>query len=737
MVLLSMQVSKLGECEMSFKRTEEKRSTVSFKSYNEDNVSDDVLQIKRYDNMAFCCLCNTFICETNVTIHICKSHNRSVLKVFNQQAAYIIKLQEESKIIRAIQLNSKKFDGTTWPEYTETTAKYSCDQCNKIVEENDIINHEITVHKSDMMSSMRYINDWSPAIIDFNIALHYPLFRCSFCNEIIHGILSLSVHFSKRKHVKNIKLFIDIKKREYDSYKDVHIYFEPLELFSIISFENNNGTIQIKEQSVMYIKNSLKTEFIYVCFVCHYCVDKTHDIIVHLCEMKHLKHFRNIFLTYNYIRDLLISKEHSMNEIHEEFLASKEDIAIDTGSLKKHNIKEIQMNTGKYRDHNSIVIANTTNDGLCQNEKNNSGFFISLDILTKINPLIDRCINSVPAQSELNKKSALDRYNKIYSKEFLDFEEIMFTCNERKLNQLKLNLQFFFPRSDNKLFCLICNDPQLCNAQAIYEHINCKKHVTQFIKLHNNKELELLKELIEPIHFGQAKCYVCDKIVHGKYKKASKSVDYRYHTHVLSHKNTRKELSSKAECILGEFQNLWYDIHYFACVECDKRFERKIEFLEHLNAKHRRVLNNKDNSIFDFCLTCATLWYKNESCAEEFCTSYQIHCSQRTHKYLQKSNDYAVASLPQSLQNLFKNINGIADNLFNLSNDVLNDRKVIQLTNALKHILEIHLKTRFPVEICMFGSRITGLALSNSDIDIYLNFGKYIFVSDIYMYEND
>ncbi|EGI71086.1 Poly(A) RNA polymerase protein cid1 [Acromyrmex echinatior] len=90
------------------------------------------------------------------------------------------------------------------------------------------------------------------------------------------------------------------------------------------------------------------------------------------------------------------------------------------------------------------------------------------------------------------------------------------------------------------------------------------------------------------------------------------------------------------------------------------------------------------------------------------------------HQYLKKSNDFAITPLPQTLQKLLRNVNKISANLFQLSKKVLNDPKVTRLTDALKHIFET---CQLSVEVFIYGSRVTGLALTNSDIDIYLNFG--------------
>lgn len=599
--------------------------------------------------------------------------------------------------------------------------KYFCDQCNKTIEEDDVISHEITAHGSDMKPAMRYVKDWSKTWYkDFNIACNYPLFRCSSCNEVIHGMLSLAIHLSKREHEKSIELFSDTEERGGGNRR---IHFAPRESsVFLISFEKNGGTVRIKEQRMMRVQSSTE-KFIYVCLACpRFNQMIYHDIIKHLCKTEHLRHFKNIFLTYNYVHDILTSKERGKNRTREMSLVSEEDASSNTGSLNNHEINEAEV---KQRDHGLTAVPNE-NDGLRQDEENNTGLFISLDIFMDINAAIGQPVDSARSRTiKPNEKSALERYNNVYSGEFLDFEEIMFTCSERKLNEMKSNLPFFVSHCSNML-CLVCSDPQSCDAQAVYEHINCGGHATRFAQLHQNADdLELLKELIQPVRFQKAKCFACDKTFDGIGR--NNSVDFIYHARFPAHKANRKQSCSLVESILGEFQNLCYNIQYFACVQCNVRVKQKIKFLEHLKAKHKAVLNNKDNSMFDFCLTCATLWY-DKHCTEETYINYRKHCQRAMHQYLRKSNDFAVTSLPQSLQKLLKNVSGTANDLFDLSNDVLHDRRVVQVTDALRHIFETR---RLPVEVHTFGSRVTGLALPNSDIDMFLNFGKYIF--DIYI----
>ncbi|KYN20185.1 Poly(A) RNA polymerase protein cid1 [Trachymyrmex cornetzi] len=715
----------------------EEKSTILLKSYNKDSTSESLqsesLCLKTYIYTNFCYLCDMFINETVIKGHIiCKSHKSAVslfreIQISNQQTLCIIKLERERNTLRSLQLNNKKFDGTIWPEYAEIVAKYTCDQCNEMVEKDDIINHEITIHKSDMMFSMKFIYNWSHESRNLNAIIYYPLFKCSFCNEIIHGIASLQAHFFKYKHKENIKSLIDIKRREYDSCKNIEIYLEPIEFLCLISFENNGGTIQVQEQPVIYIKNHYTTlrknakemqkTFIYVCFNCNYTADKINNAINHLFKnLQHLKHFENILLTYMSIQNVSTSKELIVNENeHKVKSPISKDVSIDNKSLTERNVDKIQVNTEQYGNRNLIaeMNSNNTDNRMSQNEENNSGFFISVDVFMEINTLIKKDYKSNQLSTKLNK-STVDRYNRVYRKDFLDFEEIMFVCNYRKLERIKSNLQFFFPSSD-KIFCLICENLQLCNVQAIYEHINSENHIIKFNMLHENAEhLELLKQLVK-IQPAYTKCYACDIYT---FQNRKPNIDFKNHIRMSSHKINCNRLRNQIEFILKEFQNLWYSIQYFACVNCKKNFKIKINFMEHLQNKHGKVMRDKTNSMFDFCLTCATLWYKRSD-IEDIHINYKQHCQLQMHRYLKKSNDFAITPLPQTLQKLLRNVNKISDDLFQLSEKVLNDPKATQLTDALKHIFGT---CQPPAEVFMFGSRVTGLALTNSDIDIYLNF---------------
>lgn len=741
----SVYENKLTKNDLINGHKTEEESVTSSGSYEKDNNSNNVLQVERCVNMFFCNLCDRFDNKLNISNHEQdKRHisTRSVLKISNQQALCITILENNRRTIKPFQLNSRKLDGTMWPEYIKTMSK--CDQCNMIIKENDIINHEVTIHKENMMSSMKYIHDSTLSIDKKNVNIfnYYPLFKCSFCNEIIHGISMLKIHFSNYWHEENIKLLITTKKQEYNDCKDIESFFELLEFLNIISFENNDNTIQTMEQPIMYVKNHcasfhknldnlVEDKFSYICIACKSKFYAIQSIIEHLSTKgKHLKHFKNILLTYNHIHSVCTTKELDINKTQ----ASESPVCIENTSINtlgEHNINEIQA--AQYIDNNSDLIIQTNTDSkddiISQNRENNSGLFICDDIAIEIKKLI----RNLPEKNackivEIKQNSALDRYNRMYYKKFLDFEKILFTYNQDKVKEIELSLQLYAFQSKNML-CLACNVAHSIDIHILYEHIRCEQHIIQLTQLHKSSEkrrLNLLKESIK-VNYTNFICYACNK--NEKWIRYGESW---IEEHILYpiHIQNRKKLIKNIKCkILSEEKlcSLWYNIQYFACIECNARFKIKIEFMEHLDKKHA-LLSIKNNSKFDFCITCATLWYKNQFLNEELI--YKRHCQKRTHQYLMRSNDFAIMSLPQSLPELLKNINETVVHLFKSSNDALHDKRTTKLMDDLKNTFKTQ---QFDIEVYMFGSRVTGLASFDSDIDIYLNFGKYICYIYVYI----
>lgn len=393
-------------------------------------------------------------------------------------------------------------------------------------------------------------------------------------------------------------------------------------------------------------------------------------------------------------------------------------------SLVEHNVSKTQKLPYVDNVHFPVAAANTNKQDitLLQDKKTTSGLFIPPDLSNEIYTSLNTM--SLSKTTVLQKKTASEHYNRMYQTEYLRFEKIMFSCCEWKLNKIKENWKFYIPSTDQSVICLICNvKHSSCDIQLWYEHISCNKHKNK--QLLNIKSI-LLEQLISNNSETNVICHACSTEI----DKNARSI--QKHINEASHKMHRNKLLTQLKSLnyyhnlsLKTLDPLWYAIQYFACVPCRKRFKIKVEFMDHLYKRHKFVIVSNSCKEFGFCVICAILWYENKTC------SYSKHCSHPIHLYLKKSNDFAVKPLPQEVIKLLEHIDQNVTDLFKASEDVSIKLNTNRIINDLKHSLESH--HLFAVQIHIYGSRCTGLALLNSDIDIYLDFGKCSCLSYTYM----
>ncbi|RLU15278.1 hypothetical protein DMN91_012272 [Ooceraea biroi] len=691
-------------------------------SEEDDESNDDTV----LDTALFCILCDAFV-PISTKRHIVNKQHVLFVELFNQ-AKYIVKFETGKEIIRPIQLNIRNLDGIVCSKYCNAfTATLTCDKCDKIIEGNDLVNHEMTLHKDTVKSfiSSEVNNKTSTFKIKLLVDISssrfkdYPMFKCSFCNEIIHGVLLLQQHFTKCKHEENMVKLVQIKKEEYNSSNNAKDYLELFEFLSIISWKNDNGTLQATEQPVLYIKIrrrahtkpncSIREQFKYVCFICHCALQSTKNIITHFGDKQvHLHQLESTLHKYNLVyRDMYPAPSPKME--HNTLECPKIEPPTDVSGNSRILVRQA--------DNFEIK---TSNDSKYECESNKSEesaprFFMSPEVSADINvlirnPQLENLSKLVPDEISIN---ALDYYNQIYKKRFLEFEEIMFICKKEALEKIKLSIKVYAQVSGQNLnlyLCLLCNVQHACNVHEFFDHIRSTEHVRhlEMLKKHaGDEKFEQLQELMTYSTSTRTRCYACNMTL----------PTAMITTHMLSllHKIKRVQLLVQMENMVEELKALWYSIQYFACVTCNFRYKRKIDFMEHLQ-RHTSIEYISDNSNFGFCITCATLWYDRKTPT----MTYSIHRQKRTHQYLENTKDFAITPLPPTVQKLLKNIDETVAKLFKEAENVLNDPRPIQLKTELEHAFKTY---NLPVEMCIFGSRITGLALPNSDIDLYLNFG--------------
>lgn len=317
-----------------------------------------------------------------------------------------------------------------------------------------------------------------------------------------------------------------------------------------------------------------------------------------------------------------------------------------------------------------------------------------------------------PKKCKSKKKSVTERLNKMYITRYLEIEEKMYNV-EQKLESIKINLELIMPYDRTYLYCLACNEKVSKELYVVYEHICLQRHRMQVNQVKKDINFyELSRQYIKKLSNSLLKCYACENPISNK--RASINLHIQSSIHKKRYKETAKVIDAIFDSISQDIKNLWYNIQRFCCVLCKKKFEFKLEFITHINTKHNQILSDQ---IFDFCIPCTTLWLSQGD-------SYTEHCNDILHKYLLKSQDFMIDDFPDDMKRMLTQIDEVSDILFQQTQALLNDN----ISQEVKQSLENSVKLYFPtVKGFIFGSRVTGLGFPNSDIDIYLDCGKYVF----------
>lgn len=361
-----------------------------------------------------------------------------------------------------------------------------------------------------------------------------------------------------------------------------------------------------------------------------------------------------------------------------------------------------------------VAHINRKDVNLLQDKESTPVLMISPNISQELHEsLMTMCLPT--KNSKIKQKRALDHYNRIYRLEYLFFEEIMFSCQQWKLERIGYDLSYYIPSTNQSVTCLLCHVEHSCDIQIWYEHVHCSEHINKELVLKENSNL-LEHFITKKKNFTHNICYACNE------KIDQDVVNINTHINEASHKMNRRKLLTQVKSyyhdLFTKIVDLRYAIQYFACTHCQKRYKMKIEFMDHLYQQHPITILQKNNEGFSFCVTCAILWYNNRSL-----NLYSKHCLNPIHQYLEKNNDFAIKPLPQEVTELLKCIDKNVTALLEISEDASAKSIKRPIIRDLKRTLESH--NFNSIKIRLYGSRHTHLALSNSDIDIYLDFGKY------------
>ncbi|KAJ8669631.1 hypothetical protein QAD02_000890 [Eretmocerus hayati] len=277
-------------------------------------------------------------------------------------------------------------------------------------------------------------------------------------------------------------------------------------------------------------------------------------------------------------------------------------------------------------------------------------------------------------------------------------------------------------------YCFPCRATYPTDLNILLDHLQSQTHIENLnrmviedIRGNENKKsfsaLKLAKLLIKKESESILICCICD--INNQIQNNYDNVVAHYKTaqHIRKSIVLKKREKSTNEEFSSILQEPWYYAESFACKICDKEYTSDTEIVEHLQeSEHTTNVNQCDvrKLRFHICPYCRKYWYGSPK-------SYSEHCDDDLHKCLTEENDSSISRLQETdeLQRLFRNLNELVDYLTResekLQQDVTKEREILKcLQNTVKDSYQ-------NAKAYSFGSRISFLGFSDSDINIFLD----------------
>ncbi|XP_033216578.1 uncharacterized protein LOC117172598 isoform X2 [Belonocnema kinseyi] len=478
--------------------------------------------------------------------------------------------------------------------------------------------------------------------------------------------------------------------------------------------DHNQSTHVAQNEDVFKNKSFLNiTNFnlLYKCYVCNTTADSDFQLLDHLNDHKHKNSLSTLprdFVPYIYCpvckSDIFEDEEmisHLESDGHKTRLV---DVSEKSGSkIENSNEKQADLQI------NLVSGSKTILDELCSE-------------------MIRR--PRKPNSDLKNKIKITPHFSEEYSKMFLEKgSSNIFNVDQRKMKILKSGIELSFLLHDERL-CLVCNQRMPNNQQSLYEHLLNVDHIRKLDQLVINdlefehfrdqfSDLALAKEFLIEVNDDVAFCFPC--------KVEIENDDNAIKNHVERDENHRVECQEQKELtqdifkkFIEQHNNFWYIVQRFWCQVCNAKFEYDIDFVEHIEGKKhvrefKKLLAKEVDICYDVCIPCASM-------SMGLPDTYTKHCEDKMHKYLVKSQDYAVPEMIKPAMNLLNNVEETAESLVLESNAAQFSEKKIGL--VLKRLEEL-VKSHYPeAKAYVFGSRASYLAFSGSDVDIFLDCGN-------------
>ncbi|XP_014235780.1 uncharacterized protein LOC106658383 [Trichogramma pretiosum] len=455
----------------------------------------------------------------------------------------------------------------------------------------------------------------------------------------------------------------------------------------------------------------------------------------------------------------LSGKKHKSCEILNKQLPISQIKSCQTQFNKNTGNKEMDINEVKCEKSKMLELASTKQKSEDHykkiTENNNTEMFnsititdeeiIELDVLDILNDidelnlgikLMDRFIPAHKKESkssspnvQIDKVSKFDQNILNNGTQYIDFcikqgKKYIYNISGNKLAFINLNIDFIIKNNDNQ-FCLLCNNQISSEVHVIVEHLFSKKHIENLQK--KNKSWKKMEGSlnISNDNLTFAIPYILRTTNESFYCHACKNnvVEYNFFEHSLTQdhmlkcEDLRKNSIDTLKKIMLLMKDTWYYAQFFDCQVCNLKFHMEIEFVEHLeNQNHckkvEKCIASGATLEFHTCFACITCIYGDFS-------KYNAHCDDIFHKRYLSKGDYTVSKMMPPLLDLLNEIEDKKQKLlFESDLIILENPRERSLLKAVEKVVE----NVYPnATAYKFGSRSSQTALSNSDLDIFLD----------------
>lgn len=333
---------------------------------------------------------------------------------------------------------------------------------------------------------------------------------------------------------------------------------------------------------------------------------------------------------------------------------------------------------------------------------------------------------------------------KLHKASYLFFtKNMIYDMSPEKRRRIILSSQLsFFVKytSDYFIYCVVCEKSIPYNLQNVYEHWCSSEHNEYLGKMEEDDKqfanyptqfscLALSKEfMIENQKPGVASgsglreftCCACDVSVQDNDSLLGQH--FQSENHQKNVQRFRRHSEEMCKDLFPLVESSWYSIEKYSCWPCQKISSNEVPYAEHLDSRsHLNIVHamspaEKKRYSFDSCTVCGILWFGDQD-------EYPKHCyKDAIHKELTRSIEDRVDNLPDEASNLCSTAEETIAELIYEADKVLQDRG---RESELIRSLELAVRRKFPeAKAYAFGSRMTGLGFTSSDIDIFLDCGK-------------